>query len=101
MTLLSQRNRPRPFRKALFFFLFVGVPVGIFLLQRELRLPPPAVVEVTSDLPAIGRKGVVKVRVREPGLGLAQVVVTASGAGLARAVLAQVRRAGRRDAAAR
>jgi hypothetical protein len=81
MMLLSSRDRPRPARRAVLFFLAIGVVVGSFVLVRETRLPAAAVVEVAADLPAIGQKGVVDRPVREPKLGVSQVVVTGMGRG--------------------
>jgi murein DD-endopeptidase MepM/ murein hydrolase activator NlpD len=89
MPLFLMSSRPRRSR-VLPVLLLVGGVSALFVLQRGLRLPPPAVVEVTSDRPAVGRKSMFTVRVREPKLALSQVVVTGDGAGLAREVLAQV-----------
>jgi hypothetical protein len=91
MTLLQPGQRPRRSSgRSFLFFLAIGGAVGLFLLMRELRLPPPAVVEVATDLPAIGQKGTLTVRVREPQRGIARVQVSADGAGLSRQVLAEV-----------
>jgi murein DD-endopeptidase MepM/ murein hydrolase activator NlpD len=87
---LMPRNQPRPVGRTLLLLLLAAVVAGAVYLQRELRLPPPAVVAVTSDLPAIGRKTIVTVTAQEPRRGLSQLTVTASGAGFQRRVLAQV-----------
>jgi murein DD-endopeptidase MepM/ murein hydrolase activator NlpD len=89
LTLLSQRKKARPFRSALLVLLLGGIAAGAFFLQKELRLPAPARLELTTDLPGIGRKTMITIKATEPRLGLARVVVTASGAGFARRVVGQ------------
>jgi murein DD-endopeptidase MepM/ murein hydrolase activator NlpD len=69
------------------FLLVAAAAAGAFFLQRELRLPPAATVEISADRPAIGRKTVITVRAREPRLGLARVVATADGAGFSKKVV--------------
>ena len=66
--------------------LAIVVVGGLVMLAvvgaRELRLPPPAAVELVADKPAIGRKTIVSVSASEPTLGVESVTVTADGAGL-------------------
>jgi murein DD-endopeptidase MepM/ murein hydrolase activator NlpD len=90
LTLLSQRKRPRRLLRALLLLTAAGLGMALFSLQREMRLPPAAVLEVTSDLPAIGARTKFTVKAREPRLGLARVEVIADGAGFSRKVLAQI-----------
>jgi murein DD-endopeptidase MepM/ murein hydrolase activator NlpD len=91
MALISQRKKTGSARRVLLVILLGGLTAGAFLLWRELRLPPPATVHVSSDRPGIGGKTVVTVTAREPRLGLDHVEVVASGAGFARALLAERR----------
>jgi murein DD-endopeptidase MepM/ murein hydrolase activator NlpD len=92
MPLISQRrNKTGSARRVLLVILLGGLAAGAFLLWRELRLPAPPTVQISSDRPGIGSKTVVTVTAAEPSLGLDHVEVAASGAGLSRAVLAQRR----------
>ena len=74
------------------FIVLVVAAAAIFLLQRELRLPPPASVEVISDHAAIGRKTQVRVVVREARLGLLHAVATINGAGYSNKIVASTTR---------
>jgi murein DD-endopeptidase MepM/ murein hydrolase activator NlpD len=68
----------------------IAAAAALFFLQRELRLPPPARAEITTDLPGVGRKTVFTVRAEEPKLGLSRVVITADGAGFSHKVLREL-----------
>jgi murein DD-endopeptidase MepM/ murein hydrolase activator NlpD len=72
--------------------LLVAVAGAAFLLLRQLRLPVPASIDVTSDHAAIGRKTTVTVTAREPKLGLEHAVVTVDGAGFSKKIVASVTR---------
>jgi murein DD-endopeptidase MepM/ murein hydrolase activator NlpD len=90
MTLLSQRKRSGP-GKGFFLVLLLGaVVVAGVLLWRQWRLPPPATIEVVTDHPGVGRDTRVRVRAREPVLGLERLAVVATGAGWSGKVLAEV-----------
>ena len=65
--------------RVLLILLLVAAVVGVYVLQRELRLPPPAQLQLTTSLPAIGRRTVVTVKAREPVRGLVQVRLEAGG----------------------
>jgi murein DD-endopeptidase MepM/ murein hydrolase activator NlpD len=80
--------------------VLLAVAATIFVLMRQLRLPPPANVEVTSDHAAIGRRTAIVVRAREAQLGLEHAVVTVNGAGYANKIVASVNRGAGDDARA-
>jgi murein DD-endopeptidase MepM/ murein hydrolase activator NlpD len=68
--------------RVLLVLVLVAAAVGGYILQRELRLPAPAQMQLTASQPAIGRKTVVTLRAREPVRGLVDVKLTADGAGV-------------------
>ena len=73
----------------IFLVLLLGIAVAAALiLRKQLRLPPPATVAVSSDLPGIGRRTVVTIKVSDPSGSITRVTVTGQGAGLSRKVLA-------------
>ena len=83
--------------RVLLVLLLVAAVVGVYILQRELRLPAPAQLQLTTSLPAIGRKTVVTLKAREPVRGLALVQLSADGAGrIGRSERDVQRRRGRR-----
>jgi murein DD-endopeptidase MepM/ murein hydrolase activator NlpD len=90
MTLLSQRKRSGSGKRFFVVVLLAAVVGGGVFLWREWRLPAPATVEITADHPGIGRDTRVRVRAREPVLGLQRLAVVANGAGYANKVLAEV-----------
>src|SRR5438067_478721 len=75
------------FRKLLAVVGVVGIAAGAFMLWRQLKLPPPAAVELTSDLPAVGRKTTFTLKASEPVKGIESVTVTVDGAGVAKAAV--------------
>lgn len=84
----------------LFLVVLLGIAIAAAaILRRELRLPPPATVSIVADLPGIGRRTVVTVKVSDPSGGIQRVTVTGQGAGLSRKVLADT--TGGADPAAR
>src|SRR3954465_741934 len=78
MALISQKRSAAgsAFKKLLTVVVVVGVAAGRVILSRGLKLPPPATVELTSDLPAIGRKTTFTLKVSEPVKGIESVAVT-------------------------
>lgn len=90
MRIGSPRRSSGAFGGVVVVLLVAAAVVAIVILQRELRLPAPAVIEVIADRPGIGRKTRVTITASEPKLGLARVVVTGEGAGLVKKVLHEV-----------
>jgi hypothetical protein len=72
--------------RVLLVLALVAAVVGVYWLQRELRLPAPAQLQLTASTQAIGRKTVVTVKAREPVRGLAHVRLNADGAGVSTVV---------------
>jgi murein DD-endopeptidase MepM/ murein hydrolase activator NlpD len=68
--------------RVLLILVLVAAVVGVFVLVRELRLPGPAQLQLTSSMAAIGPRTVITVKAREPVRGLVLVRVEAEGAGL-------------------
>ena len=91
MTLLSQRKKAGGFKRFLLIVLLGGVAAGVYFGQRELRLPPPPTIEITADKPGVGARTTVRIKAREPQLGLAHVQVVANGAGFSKNVLREER----------
>lgn len=77
------------FKKVAIVLVVGGVAATGFFLKRELTLPPPVAVELSADLPGVGRKTVFTVKAREPGLGLERATVTVDGAGFAQKLVAE------------
>lgn len=77
----SKKNTGGGFKKILALIVVVAIAAVVFVLQKELRLPPPATVELTSDKPAIGPHTVFTVKASEPVLGLESTSVLVDGAG--------------------
>lgn len=83
----SKKNSSGGFKKILVVVVVVAIAALVFVLQKELRLPPPAVVELTSDKPAIGPHTVFTVKASEPELGLDSTSVLVDGAGFSQQVV--------------
>jgi murein DD-endopeptidase MepM/ murein hydrolase activator NlpD len=77
-------------KKILVLLALLALVVGGILLKRELSLPPAAVVDVSTDLPGVGRKTTLTVKADEPVFGIAKVTVNAEGAGLSKRQLAEI-----------
>lgn len=89
MPLIPSRQA-RPKRRTGWLVVVVLLGGAAFWLTRELRLPPPARIEVTSDRPAIAQNTQITVVVRQPALGLERAAVTADGAGFSKKLLGEV-----------
>jgi murein DD-endopeptidase MepM/ murein hydrolase activator NlpD len=90
MTLLSPSGKKKgagAFRKVLVVAVLAALCAGVFWLQRELRLPAPAIVELSASKPAIGPRTVFRVKASEPVLGLLSTTVIADGGGLVKQVM--------------
>lgn len=85
----SQRKSNGSLKKVLIVLVVGGVAAGGYLLKRELTLPPPAQVDVSADLPGIGRKTTLTVKASEPGLGLERATITVDGAGFSKKLVAE------------
>ncbi len=79
MALISQKRSSGPFKKLFTLVVVVGIAVGGFMLYRQIHLPPPASVDVTSDLPAIGKKTTFTVKATEPVKGIESVTAAVNG----------------------
>ena len=82
MALISQKRSSGAAKKLLAVVVVAGIAAGAVLLWKQARLPPPATVELTSDLPAIGRRTTFTLTVKEPVKGIDSVVVTVDKAPL-------------------
>jgi murein DD-endopeptidase MepM/ murein hydrolase activator NlpD len=90
---MARNSFQRRSNSSTFVVVFLVAIAGAgFLLLRQLRLPPPASIDVASDHAAIGRRTQVTVTVREPKLGLEHAIVTVNGAGFDNKVVASVTR---------
>lgn len=83
----SQKKGAGSFRKVLVVVVVVGIAVLGYLAQKELRLPAPAVVALSSSKSAIGPRTVFTVTASEPVLGIVSTSVLADGAGLVQQVM--------------
>ncbi|HEY0707748.1 MAG TPA: M23 family metallopeptidase [Polyangia bacterium] len=83
-------NKPRSSGRILVLVVLAVLVAGGLTLRRQLRLPPPPTITLTSDLPGVGRRTTVTVKVSDPHGGIQRVTVTGQGAGLQRKVLSDV-----------
>jgi murein DD-endopeptidase MepM/ murein hydrolase activator NlpD len=83
----SKKQSSGTFKKLLIAVVVLGVAAGGYLLKRELTLPAPVTVELSPDMPGVGRKTTIVVKAAELQRGVERLTVTVDGAGFAKKVL--------------